>query len=146
MSIHMIKLVVGIDNLDDFALWQAQERVMFEGQEANVVRTRFKPKQADDIIRTGGSIYRVIKSRIVCRQEIIGFGSYESMDRGTQCLILTDTDIIQTQSMPYRPFQGWRYLDQAKAPKDRGLYVIGQDNDEAPPPEMEEALKEAGLF
>lgn len=146
MTLNMIKLVVGIDALDDFALWQSQERVLFEGQEANIVRTRFKPKRADEILKTGGSIYRVIKSRVVCRQEIVGFDTYESHDRGTQCLILTNTDIIQTQSMPYRPFQGWRYFDQAKAPKDRGLYVIGQNNDELPPADMEDDLKEAGLF
>ena len=77
--------------------------------------------------------------------EIIGFDTYESDDRGTQCLILTDTDVIQTQSMPYRPFQSWRYLDPAKAPKDRGLYVIGQA-EEAPPREMENELREAGLL
>jgi len=146
MSINIIKLVVGIDNLDDFALWQSQERVIFEGQQVNIVRTRYKPKQADDILRTGGSIYRVMKSRILCRQQIIGFDSYESRDKGTQCLILTDTDIIKTQNMPYRPFQGWRYLDAAKAPKDNGLYIIGESEDETPPPEMENALKEAGLL
>lgn len=146
MTVHMIKLVVGIDTIEEFALWQAQERVVFDGQEVNLVRTRFKPKRAEEIIKTGGSIYRVIKSRVVCRQEIVAFETYESHDRGTQCLILTDTDIIQTQSMPYRPFQGWRYFDEAKTPKDRGLYVIGEDNDEAPPPEMEEELKNLGLL
>ncbi|MEM9470252.1 MAG: DUF1489 family protein, partial [Pseudomonadota bacterium] len=67
MTTHMIKLVVGLDSLEEFALWQEQERVLFEGQEANIVRTRFKPKKADEILKTGGSIYRVIKSRVVCR-------------------------------------------------------------------------------
>ncbi len=146
MAVNMIKLVVGIDSLEDFALWQAQEYMMFEEQQANIVRTRFKPKRADEILKTGGSIYRVIKNRIVCHQKIIGFDIYESADKGTQTLILTDTEIIQTQSMPHRPFQGWRYFDQAKAPKDRGRYIIGKDQEEAPPPEMEEALKDAGLL
>ncbi len=146
----MIKLVVGIDTLEDFAEWQAQERVVFDGingeQEANLVRTRYKPKRADEILKTGGSIYRVIKNRIVCYQKIIGFDSYEDPVKGSQSLILTDTEIVQTQSMPYRPFQGWRYFDEAKAPKDREVYVLGQENDDAPPPEMEEELKNLGLL
>ena len=145
MAIHMIKLVVGIDTLEDFAAWQAHERVMFEGQEANIVRTRFLPKKAEEILKSEGSIYRVIKNRIVCRQRIIGFDTYESSDKGTQSLILTDTDVIETVSTPHRPFQGWRYFDQAKAPKEKGVYVLGQAHD-APPPEMEEELKEAGLL
>jgi len=145
MAIHMIKLVVGIDTLEDFTAWQAQERVMFEGQEANIVRTRFTPKRAGEILKTGGSIYRVIKNRIVCRQEIIGFDTYESQDKGTQSLILTHTDIIETISTPHRPFQGWRYFDAAKVPKDKGLYVLGQVQN-ALPPEMEADLREAGLL
>ena len=150
MTVHMIKLVVGIDTLEEFAAWQAQERVIFDGidgeQEANLVRTRYKPKRADEILKTRGAIYRVIKNRIVCHQKIIGFDSYEDPIKGSQSLILTDTEIIQTHSMPYRPFQGWRYFDEAKAPKDRGVYVLGQDDDEVPPPEMEDALKDAGLL
>ena len=145
MSIHIIKLVVGTESLEEFARWQTQDRVTFQGQEANIVRTRYMPKKADDILKTEGSIYRVIKNRIVCRQRIIGFDRYESHDKGTQSLIITETQIIQTQTMPYRPFQGWRYLDPAKAPSDRGFYILGQQNDQ-PPPEMEDDLKQAGLL
>tara|TARA_B100000508_G_scaffold125984_1_gene110247 strand:+ start:174 stop:656 length:483 start_codon:yes stop_codon:yes gene_type:complete len=152
MSVHMIKLVVGSDSLEDFALWQQQgaERVIFDGingeQEANIVRTRYKPKRADEILSSGGSIYRIIKGRICCRQQIVGFDTYESADKGTQCLILTDTKIIQTQSSAHRPFQGWRYFDNAKAPHDRGEYIAGKIQNEVPPPEIEEALKGAGLL
>ena len=152
MGINMIKLVVGVDSLEDFALLQEKgaERVIFNGingeQEANIVRTRYKPKRADEILSSGGSIYRVIKGRICCRQKVIGFDTYESKEKGTLCLILTDTKIIQTQSMFHRPFQGWRYFEQSKAPKDRGLYVLGQGQNEAPPPEIENALKDAGLL
>lgn len=152
MSLNIIKLVVGIDTLDEFALLQKNgaERVIFDGingeQEANIVRTRYKPKRADDILRSEGSIYRVIKGRICCRQQIIGFDTYESKDKGTQCLILTDNKIIQTQSMSHRPFQGWRYFEESKAPKDRGVYVPRKGQDNAPPPEIGNALKDAGLL
>jgi hypothetical protein len=145
MTIHLIKLVVGVDDLDHFLEVQQNGVVDFEGGPANAVRTRFKPKRADEILETGGSLYRVIKNRIQCRQKILGFDSYESKDKGTQCLIMVEPQIIQTISKPKRPFQGWRYLEPSAAPRDRGIY-LGDGQREEIPPEMEEQLKEAGLL
>lgn len=146
MSINIIKLVVGIDTLDAFARWQQEERLMFEGQEANIVRTRYQPKRGDEILESGGSIYRVIKGRICCRQKIIGFDQTQDSEGKPQCLILTDTDIIQTHAAHHRPFQGWRYLKEAHIPADRGLYHIGQDESDDLPPEMEAELRASGLL
>jgi hypothetical protein len=140
----MIKLVVGVDDLDHFLEIQQNSIVEFEGQPANAVRTRFKPKRADDVLN-GGSLYRVIKNKIVCRQKIIGFSSWESPDKGTQTLIMVEPEIIQTYSTPKRPFQGWRYLEPAAAPKDRGIY-LGDNQREDIPEDLEESLKEAGLL
>jgi len=145
MAQHIIKLVVGIETLDDFFHWQREYVFDYEGTPANIVRTRFKPKQADEILKTGGSIYRVIKNKIVCRQKILGFEKTESDDKGTQCLIMCDTEIIQTYSTPKRPFQGWRYLKQEQAPKDRGIY-LGDGQREEIPPELEAELMESGLL
>jgi len=144
-QMNMIKLVVGIDDLDDFFNWQQEHVYDYNGTPANIVRTRFQPKQADDILKTNGSIYRVIKNKIVCRQKIIGFEKMETEDNGTHCLIMTDTDIVQTYSTPKRPFQGWRYLKQEQAPKDRGLYLGGGEREEIPP-ELEAELSESGLL
>ncbi|MEM6812020.1 MAG: DUF1489 domain-containing protein [Pseudomonadota bacterium] len=145
MSLHMIKLVVGIDNLDDFYEWQRAHIFDYDGVPANIVRTRFKPKAADEILQSGGSIYRVMKRRILCRQKIIGFEQAESADRGTQCLIMCDTEIIQTYSKPKRPFQGWRYLKPEDAPKDRGIYQGGGQLEDIPP-DLEKELMESGLL
>ena len=142
----MIKLVVGIDTLDAFAQYQDVERVIFDGQEANIVRTRYKPKRADEILDSGGSIYRVIKGRICCRQKIIGFDVSEDLNGKPQCLIMTDTQIMQTHAAHHRPFQGWRYFKEADLPEDRGIYVIGQDEGAQLSPEMEAELKAAGLL
>lgn len=144
MAIHMIKLIVGCESLEDYARWQSQEVVDYHGQSAVPCWTRFKAKRADEIVRSGGSLYRVLKSRIVCRQRILGFEMVETKSHGTRCMILLDPEIVMTVNVPHRPFQGWRYFDEAKAPADRGIYVLGQDMD-APPPEMEESLRAAGL-
>jgi hypothetical protein len=75
----------------------------------------------------------------------LGFDVVETKEKGTQCLIMVEPDIIQTISKPKRPFQGWRYLQVKDAPKDRGIY-LGDGQREEIPAEMEDALKEAGLL
>lgn len=140
----MIKLVVGVDDLDHFLEIQKRSIVKFNGMPANPVRTRFKPKRAEEILN-GGSLYRVIKNKICCRQKIIGFDQYESPDKGTQTLILVEPTIIQTISTPKRPFQGWRYLEPAAAPKDRGIYM-GDNQREEIPEDLEDSLRGAGLL
>ena len=141
----MIKLIVGCDTLEEYAAWQAQEVMDYHGQPAVPCWTRFQAKRGDEILRTGGSLYRVMKSRIVCRQRILGFEMVETKSHGTRCMILQDPEIVTTVSTPHRPFQGWRYFEDAKAPADKGVYVLGGENDE-PPPEMEDDLKAAGLL
>lgn len=145
MTVHIIKLVVGASDLEDF--FQIQKACVFDydGVPANACNTRYKPKQADEILATGGSLYRVIKNRIVCRQKIIGFEAIETPDKGSQCAIITEHPIIQTIVKPKRPFQGWRYFKPSDAPKDRGIYTGGGEFEEIPP-EMEDDLKEAGLL
>jgi len=44
-----------------------------------------------------------------------------------------------------RAIQGWRYLEETAAPKDRGVYT-GADIEGEPPAEMAEELKRLGLL
>ena len=143
MTIHLIKLVVGLDTLEEFAKWQRDEVTMFEGQLANTVHTRNTPKQAEEILKTGGSIYRILRGRICCRQRIIGFQKTKDENGKPRCLIMTDPEIMQTHSLSHRPFQGWRYFKDAHTPKDMRPYVLGQAT---MPPKIEAGLREAGLL
>ena len=145
MALNMIKLVVGIHDLDEFYNWQQHDVIDYNGQRANTVWTRYKPKRADEMLSSGGSIYRVIKNKICCRQKLLGFEMVETKQKGTQCLILTETEIIQTYSTPKRPFQGWRYFEAKAVPKDRGLYLGGNQLEEIEP-ELENDLMESGLL
>ncbi len=140
-----MKLVVGVDSLEAFAQLQARQVFDYEGQAAVPCWTRFAPKRADELVRTGGSLYRVIKNRMQCRQKVLGFEMFEIEGAGKKCMICLDPEIITTVSTPHRPFQGWRYLEPAKAPADKGVYVIGQSEDE-PPEELGEHLRAAGLL
>ena len=58
---------------------------------------------------------------------------------------MVEPTIIQTISTPKRPFQGWRYLEPAAAPRDRGVY-LGDGQREEIPMDMEDELREAGLL
>ena len=142
MALHMMKLVVGPDSLEDFAACQRQYYTTFKGHKANIVRTRHTPRQAQEIVETGGSIYRIIKGYMCCRQRIVGFDQEDTED-GKKCLILTDPEIIRTYPTMRRPFQGWRYLKENSAPPDIGPYIEGQD---ASTIEMEIELKALGLL
>ncbi len=141
----MIKLIVGCEDLEQYALWQAQEVMDYHGQFAVPCWTRFSPKRADEIVRSGGALYRVMKSRIVCRSRILGFEMVETKSHGKRCMIMQDPEIITTVAQAHRPFQGWRYFEGGKAPADKGVYILGQAEEE-PPEEMADGLREAGLL
>ena len=145
MSQNIIKLAVGIDDLRH--LYEVQQAYAFDydGRRANKVRTRYKPRQAEEILQ-GGSLYRVIKNKIQCRQQILGFESEETSDKGTQCVIVVANEIIQTVVTPKKPFQGWRYLKLTDVPADRGVYDGNLFEENAVPDDMEEDLKEMGLI
>ncbi len=144
MQVHIKKLVVGCETLDEFYKIQKRDRVMFEGQEACVIRTRYQPKSSDEILSTGGSAYRVIKGKLCCRQKILGF-EMVGEGKNKRCRIYLDPEIIETYAHPHRAFQGWRYLKPADVPKDIGPYQPGQKKPDLPP-EMADELRKAGLL
>lgn len=144
MTLHIIKLVVGVEDFSHFVEVQNTNTVEYYGRLAVPVHTRFKPKREKEILK-GGSLYRVVKNRIQCRQEILGFESLEHKEKGKICQIMVSAEIMRTLSMPHRPFQGWRYFQEAAAPRDTGLYDPANDHDNIPK-DLELALKESGLL
>src|SRR5258707_14011731 len=67
MPLHMIKLCVGADTVEDLLEWQRTR----EPGDRWIMRTRQTPKRAAELI-DGGSLYRVVKGVILCRQPIPG--------------------------------------------------------------------------
>ncbi len=143
-DIHIIKLVVGADSLQSF--YDLQKSMVFDyhGTPATPCWTRYKPKRGDEIIKKGGSIYRVIQNRIMCRHKILGFEIVEDTPKGKMCMIVQDAQMIETVNMPRRPFQGWRYLKASESPDDKGAYTGNDENNI--PDDLANELKDAGII
>jgi hypothetical protein len=109
--LHMSKVAVGCATLN--ALRKRQE-LRAAGGEVTLV-TRFMPKRASELI--GGSLYWIVKHQLVARQRIVGFAQRPA-DRRT--VIRLDAELIAVRAAPKRAHQGWRYLEAADAPADRG--------------------------
>jgi hypothetical protein len=103
--------------------------------------TRNGPKQADEIVAGGGSLYWVIQGVIACRQRITGF-DFTRKDTGEPlCRIGLDLTVVPTEAWPMRAFQGWRYLPPDRRPPDAADWV-----GDAPPEEMARELRALGLI
>ena len=120
MSVHLIKLAVGVEDFDHLARLQKKRSAEFKAQglSANPRHfTRMRPKREAELL-DGGSIYWVIKGAIRARQELVAFDGYTDEEGVKRCAIVLNPELVATQNRPHRAFQGWRYLDPAKAPKD----------------------------
>jgi hypothetical protein len=111
MSLHLIKLVVGCDTVEDLIAWRRPQA----GQPW-ILRTRQTPKRAAELI-DGGSVYRVFKGLVLCRQRILAVDTVGE-GQAARCQITLDEEVVRTQPLPRRPFQGWRYFEGKDAPAD----------------------------
>ena len=104
--------------------------------------TRNTPRRASAIV-DGGSIYWIIKGCIRARQRIVGIDRTTNSEGKPRCAFILDPVLFTTVPAPHRPMQGWRYLEHAQAPADRGVDVTGED---ALPIEMADELRSLGLL
>ena len=145
MPLHIVKLCVGIDDIEELASWQkrraAQRRAAGE-KHAVVHRTRMMPKRVEELL-DGGSLYWVIKGVVRVRQRLKAV-EQGTLDDGTSCALLAlDRQLVRTMPKPMRPFQGWRYLAAGDAPADLG--EAGGDIARMPAAMVEE-LRSLGLL
>lgn len=115
MALHLLKLAVGIDNIDQLRRIRA---VRAQERGSHWVHTRNRPRRADEVL-AGGSIYWVIRGQIRVRQRVIGLRGGRDDSGRPYCLIEVDEELVATVPRHCRPFQGWRYLSPADAPLDR---------------------------
>ena len=145
--LHLIKLSVGTDSIEDLAAWQterlAQMKAGGEKKPRLFHRTGQKPKRDTDLL-DGGSIYWVIKGMIQARQQLSGFGEGVRPDGRPCCLILLERELIPVRPTPRRAFQGWRYLEADDAPPDLDGRLL--DDLAGMPPQMRKDLADLGLI
>ncbi len=138
--LHLQKLSVGSESVESLADWQATKQAQTaDGLPRHV--TRMWPKRGEELL-SGGSIFWVIKGVILCRQRILRLDAHEGTDGVTRCAIVLDPELKRVEATPKRPFQGWRYLKAADAPRD---LPEGRQGEEALPPTLSAALAELGV-
>jgi hypothetical protein len=122
MPLHLIKLCVGADSLEDLRDWIAERMRLAERNGAPLRHahvTRMTPKRTDELI-DGGSLYWVIKGQIAARQTIVGIEPFRDADGVGRCRLWLDREVVAVAPRPMRAFQGWRYYDPKDAPPDLG--------------------------
>jgi hypothetical protein len=147
MTVHLIKLCVGCDSIEDLASWQVERlkarRKAGEKKPHLFHRTFQTPKRRAELL-DGGSLYWVIKGLVQVRQPLLDIAEGTKDDGTPCCLLILRNELVPVRPTPRRPFQGWRYLDPDEAPQDlkRGAASsIG-----AMPPKLRKQLAELGLL
>ena len=110
MPLHLTKTAVGCASIE--ALGNRLARRASGGMVR--VPTRMRPKRATELI--GGSLYWIVKHRIVACNEIIRI---DDRSDGRIDIVCSDQLVILPAS-PKRAHQGWRYLEEDVAPDPEG--------------------------
>jgi hypothetical protein len=131
MSVHMIKLCVGVATLEELESYRNERAHWWGadyGEDVHVHRTRTMPRRRAEM-EGQGSIYWVISGVIRCRQPILRLA--EAIDeQGLACCdIIMAPDMVRVTPRPKSPFQGWRYLDQKDAPADLAAAGFSEEGD-----------------
>ncbi|MBM3503464.1 MAG: DUF1489 family protein [Alphaproteobacteria bacterium] len=137
---HLLKLAVGVSDLDTLkALQSDRRRTQPDGKLRHF--TRHPPRRADEVL-DGGSIYWVIRGFVAARQRILAIEEADGRRADKRCALVLDPKVVATELQPRRPHQGWRYLEPAKAPKD----IVGRRSKSRLPEHLAAQLRELGLL
>ncbi len=138
--IHLVKLCVGAERVEDLVDWQASARAKGpDGLPRHV--TRMWPKREAELTN-GGSLFWVIKGVVSARQKVVRLDEVTGHDGIRRCAIVLDPTVHRTEGAPKRPFQGWRYLKPGDAPRD---LAKGRETEIPLPVELTQALAEIGV-
>ena len=143
MTIHLIKLCVGcnsIDDLEEWIAWRLKEKRRERQKPEHIHVTRMMPKRAAELL-DGGSLYWVIKGNVQVRQRILAIRPLVDDEGIPRCGVVLEPKVVPTEWQPKRPFQGWRYLETKDAPRD---LKAGRGGDDLPPA-LRAQLAELGL-
>jgi len=146
MALHLIKLCVGVDTVEELADWQKRRRgeLLAAGQPPYSRHiTRNAPRRADEIVGEGGSLYWVIRREIRVRQRLHAIEEALDHEGRKCCALVFESELVRVVPRPQRPFQGWRYLEPADAPPD---LASNDDGSAEMPEDMRRELRALGLI
>ena len=138
MALHLIKLCVGAESIEDLEAWIA-ECLRMDGEQVHT--TRMSPKRREEIL-DGGSLYWVIRGQLNCRQRILDLRATVGADGIGRCDIVLEPVVTRVHPRPRGPFQGWRYLEPADAPPDFLTTTGGDDL----PTDLQRELRQIGVI
>ena len=146
MTLHLIKLCVGADSIEDLAAWHKERLASLRkaGENPRLYHTTFQTPKRQAELLDGGSIYWVIKGVVQVRQRLLGFEDGHKEDGSPCCLLIYDRALVPVRPVPRRAFQGWRYLKAEDAPPDLGSGT--GSGLEALPAKLRRELAELGLI
>jgi hypothetical protein len=135
MSLHLVKLCVGVSTLEELADWVGS----LAGEQVHT--TRMIPRRAGELL-DGGSLYWVIRGNIQVRQRLLDIRPFIDGEGIERCHLVLDRELAPTFWQPRRAFQGWRYLLPAEAPGD----LSSGSGVASLPPQLRLELAQLGLL
>lgn len=149
MPLHLKKLCVGVERVDELAAYQDRRRRELKAAGLppyNRHVTRNTPRRMAEILDCSGegSLFWVIKREIKVRQRLHAIEPVTDREGRPCCALILEPDLIRVAPVPHRPFQGWRYLDSADAPSDLPQGAV--DETDEMPEEMRRELRALGLL
>lgn len=106
-TLHLTKVAFACRDLDMLQLRVANRMVDGEVR----IATRMRPRRAAELI--GGSLYWIVKHRLIACQKILRF---EDRQDG-RIDIVCSAELLTVPPHPRRAHQGWRYLKDSDAPR-----------------------------
>ncbi|MTI16402.1 DUF1489 family protein [Rhodobacteraceae bacterium RKSG542] len=140
MTLHLVKLCVGVDSVEQLQSYIEQRQILALAQgvsDEQIHTTRMVPTRTAELLE-GGSLYWVIKGHVQARQKIVDIRPFKDDDGTKRCHIVMDPFLIPTQMQPRRAFQGWRYLKPSDAPADITISAARSDIPAAMRAELQE--------
>jgi hypothetical protein len=145
MPLHILKLCVGCDSIADLEEWIDEQRTYARRRGVPYQQrhtTRMVPKRAAEIAGQG-SLYWVIKGQVSCRQALTAIEPFIDGEGISRCDLMLDPEVVPVSPRPFRPFQGWRYLEAKDAPPD---VSFGRGPDGNMPEDLRRELASLGLL
>src|SRR3982751_5033436 len=114
MPLNLTKIAFGSESPATLRAYLESKAVENGGPGEARLTTRYIPKRVTEL--AGGSLYWIHGSALVGRSPIIGF---QENGEGKYWIRL-EPKLIPVRTIPKRPHQGWRYLEEKDAPPDLG--------------------------